>query len=408
MLKKGKEEIIYLLNKSIEVFEIESGNQFNKNTNKKNYEPFARMLSTISNELPYTSEKYGHLPYEVDPNKDKEYTYRKYDITGGQIRDALMGLVANPRSFLIDSCYIYLFGKSRLEFEKSPTDQALIAEFGDNDKKDSYTILQENQHLKVELSKIKSNIRVLKRSNRRRTQITVLCSLIICLFTAFYIYNKNKTIDEILKDFNVKPYAYTKTEKDALEGIWLNYIGSPQARISDPDRERLFVLNITEIKEKNGYFLCTRYGSSFNHTGYAQFESPKVVSVHLKLSTLNGKTNSPRHSLLLLDSTKKFLNVISASWNYDVGEKNKIIGVREVYTKIGKGGKLVEILNAVENAECKCKIVKWEQPNGKASEFHLKNMLIDTLQPSTIRTLIDSKSILFKDLEDSLLLKRTN
>ena len=59
----------------------------------------------------------------------------------------------------------------------------------------------------------------------------------------------------------------------------------------------------------------------------------------------------------------------------------------------------------VENAECKCKIVKWEQTNGIVQEFHLKNMLLDTIQPAEIRMLIDRNSILLKELEDSVLLK---
>lgn len=405
MLKRGKEEIIYLLNNSIEKFERESGNQFNKNTNRKNYEPFAIKLSAISNELPFTSEQYGHLPYELDKDSQKEYPFRKYDITGGQIRDALIGLVANPRPFLIDSCYIYLYGKGRVAFEKVPTDAALVAEFDNNVKTDSYTLMQENQQLKAELSGIKSASSISKAKYLKKSRSIVFSTLFLFIFCVWMILDETKAYDEIVKDYNIKPYAYTKSEKIALEGIWLNYIGSPQARLSDPSRERQMVLNISEIKEKNGYFICTRYGSSFNHTGYAQFESPNIVSIHLKLSTLNGTTSSPRHSLLLLDSSKKYLNAISASWNFDVGAKNKIIGIREVYIKIGKGGKLTEILNVVENAECKCKIVKWEQTNGIVQEFHLKNMLLDTIQPAEIRMLIDRNSILLKELEDSVLLK---
>lgn len=405
MLKKGKEEIIYLLNKSIEKFELESGNQFNKNTNKKNYEPFAMHLSEISNQLPFTAEKLGHIVYEEDSDSGKEYSFRKYDITGGQIRDALMGLVASPRSFLIDSCYIYLYGVGRLKFDKAPLDNALLADNETIANKDSYTLMQDNQQLKGELSKMNALIQTVRRRNSWKTKLYIISTLIISITLIGIYYEKYNAYNELVKDYNIKPYSYTKSEKEALEGIWLNYIGSPQARLSDPDRENLIVLNISEIKEKDGYFICTRYGSSFNHTGYAQFESPNVVSVHLKLSTLSGTTNSPRHSLLLLDSNKKYLNAISASWNFDVGVRNKIIGIREVYSKIGEGGKLTEILNAVENAECKCKIVKWEQDNGEIQEFHLKNMLIDTIQPALIRTLIDKKSILLKELEDSVLLK---
>jgi len=121
--------------------------------------------------------------------------------------------------------------------------------------------------------------------------------------------------------------------------------------------------------------------------------------------TLDNKVLSPRHSLLQLDSTRQYLNVISASWNFDVGEKNRVIGIREVYKKIGEGGELEEILNSVENAECKCKIIRWKKPGGEVEEFRLKNSLLDSIKPVTLQMLLNEKSILVKDLEDTLLIK---
>jgi len=59
MLKKGKEEIIYLLNKCIEKFESENSTILTKNTNRKNYKPLAIALSEISNNLPLSAEKLG-------------------------------------------------------------------------------------------------------------------------------------------------------------------------------------------------------------------------------------------------------------------------------------------------------------------------------------------------------------
>jgi hypothetical protein len=299
-----------------------------------------------------------------------------------------------------------LYGVGRLKFDKTPLDQALVSDNDTTENKDSYTLMQDNQQLKSELSKMKAFVQTARSKNAWKTKVIIISSLLITIVIMGFYYKNYTAYNELVKDYNIKPYSYSKSEKEALEGIWLNYIGSPQVRISDPDRENLIVFNISEIEEKDGYFICTRYGYSFNHTGYAQFESPNVVSIHLKVSTLSGTTNSPRHSLLLLDSSKKYLNIISASWNSDIGHRNKIIGVREVYSKIGKGGKLTEILNTVENAECKCKIINWEQDNGKVQEFHLKNMLIDTIQPALLRSLIDKKSILLKDLEDSILFKR--
>ena len=110
MLKRGKEEIIYLLNKCIEKFQQETGKSVIQNTNRKNYEALAIQLSEISNLLPATHEAYGHAIYEPDPQFNKaNYPFRKYDITGGQIKDALMGLVANPRPFLIDTNIILIY-----------------------------------------------------------------------------------------------------------------------------------------------------------------------------------------------------------------------------------------------------------------------------------------------------------
>ena len=51
MLKRGKEEIIYLLNKCIEKFQLETGKSVIQNTNRKNYEALAIQLSEISNLL---------------------------------------------------------------------------------------------------------------------------------------------------------------------------------------------------------------------------------------------------------------------------------------------------------------------------------------------------------------------
>lgn len=406
MLKKGKEEIIYLLNKCIEKYEQENGTVLTKNTNRKNYEPLALQLSEISNNLPETSAKFGHQEYEGDTeNKEKEYPFRKYDITGGQVRDALMGLVANPRSFLIDTCYIYLYSVGRKAFEQNPLDPELLSEETANLPANSYSLLQDNQRLKTALSHAQ------KKTTEQRKKTVVLSligSLVVVIAFSIILFQHQKQqsiINELKSDFSITPYAIGKAEKNAIEGIWLCYTGSPQARLSDSDRAKKVVLNIAAFKEKNGYFTYKRYGASFNHLGYAQFENNNTVSIHSRLLTLDNKVLSPRHSLLQLDSTRQYLNVISASWNFDVGEKNRVIGIREVYKKIGEGGELEEILNSVENAECKCKIIRWKKPGGEVEEFRLKNSLLDSIKPVTLQLLLNEKSILVKDLEDTLLIK---
>ena len=116
-IKTGKEEVGYLLEKVIDTYERTTDRRIVRNTNPKNYEGIARLLSSISNELPHTALQLNHDPYPSDPNpKQVDYPHRKYDITGVQVKDAYHRLVANPRSFLIDACYIYLYGVGRKGF----------------------------------------------------------------------------------------------------------------------------------------------------------------------------------------------------------------------------------------------------------------------------------------------------
>jgi len=57
---KGKSEILILLKKVLGKYENETGLVISKNSNRKNYEPIARLLSDISNQLPYTYETLKH------------------------------------------------------------------------------------------------------------------------------------------------------------------------------------------------------------------------------------------------------------------------------------------------------------------------------------------------------------
>ena len=61
-IKTGKEEIIYLLTRAIEKYRTETGQQIVQNTNRKNYESLAILLSEISNQLPLRSEEFGTGP----------------------------------------------------------------------------------------------------------------------------------------------------------------------------------------------------------------------------------------------------------------------------------------------------------------------------------------------------------
>jgi hypothetical protein len=410
MLKKGKEEIIYLLNKCIEKFQLETGKSVVQNTNRKNYEELAIRLSEISNQLPNTHELYGHMQHEPDPQTYKaNYPFRKYDITGGQIKDALMGLVANPRSFLIDTCYIYLYDMGRQAFERNPADPFLIATAQhEGPVKDSYSIITENQQLKIKVAALvkETDHKITTRLRFYRLLFIPLC--ICLLFAGAYFWNKGNEsslhLETLSKDFNIMPYRVNATEKENIEGIWLCYTGSPQARPSDPNRYHKVVANLVEIKYKDGYFTYYRYGAGFNHTGYVQFESPNILSIHSRIMNGSNKTEYPRHSLMNLTKNNKYQTSISASWNFDAGNNKRIIGIREVYEKIGKDGRLEEIINTPANASCQCKIIKWYQKDNTVQTIYLKNTILDSTKNAQLYQLIDEKSILLKDPETGVVI----
>lgn len=391
----GKSEIVYLLSKVIEKYEKESGEVIVKNSNRKNYEPIAKVLSEISNSLPETSEKLMHEVYESDPNpRNLGYPFRKYDITGNQIKDAFFNqIVSKPRSFLIDACYIYLYGKGRKGFEAEPVDQNLI--------------WSEKVGSELAEESVPTDIH----SQQKKRSRNSIFKVIILLLTTGFIFSllqwskSRKQIETLSRDFKILPYKATQAEIDSLQGIWICYTGSPQARTSDPNRYHLVVPNIMEITYKDGYFLFTRYGASFVHDGYMQFESPWIVSIHSYIRNKEGKIESPRHSLMKLNDINEYKNVISASWSFDVGEKNNIIGIREVYIKQGKGGTVEEVLNTLENASCKCKIVKWHKNNQEIKVFQLKNQLLDEMTDQKLKSLLDEKSILMRTPDDNLIIR---
>ncbi len=384
-LKSGKEEIICLLDKVIRKFEEESGGQIIRNSNRRHYEAVARRLSEISNQLPQTADALEHdsYPKAYDAHRS-EYPFRKYDITGNQIKDAFYNrIVTNPRPFLVDACYIYLYGKGRKGFAEHPTDPDLL---------DSGTTKAEDPSDKRPAS------------FRLPLMLLLLLAVIISSALAAWLWTEKRQWEVMKQDMNLIPYHPTEAEADSLEGVWLCYTGSPQARSFDPERYHMVVSNIMEVKRRGTYFTFTRYGSNFDHTGYMQFESPGLVSVHSKVIRPSGKTESPKHSLFTLEAGRRFQSVISASWNFDIGERNRIIGIREVFMRLGKGGRVEEILNTPENVLCRCKIVKWHHEDGSVKAFQLRNESLDSLKAEPLKSLLDEKSILLREPGDGLIL----
>jgi len=373
-LKSGKDEIEYLLSQVFKKYEAETGSKLNLNTNRRNYEDIARMLSNISNKLPYTAEELGHGHYPEDRGSSKtEYPYQKYDVTGGQIKDAFNGLVAKPRSFLVDACYIYLYGVGRNRFQENVLDTNLLA------------------NAEVEITTSAEN-----KVGSRKKSIAVVVVLVLALgITIFKWLESSRQLASLKKDLVVTPYQPTQAEIDSLEGVWMAYIGSPQARKSDGNRFHKFAKNIMTVKYKDGYFLFNRYGAGFDHYGYMQYESPDVVSIRSYVKGHENKIEAPRLSLMRLSGEKGKIMVISASWNFDAGKNNDIIGIREVYVKQGSGGEIKEVINTMENHACNCKIVQWKTSKGDKA-FYLRNELLDTIKDEALKKLIDENSILLR------------
>lgn len=231
--------------------------------------------------------------------------------------------------------------------------------------------------------------------------------LILAGLLGFAIYKWQTTdarLATLKKDLSLMPYQPTAAEIDSLAGIWLCYTGSPQARTSDPHRYHMVVRNVLDVKYKNGYFTFTRYGASFNHNGYMQFESPWLVSIHSYVNNKRDSIESPRHSLMRLNMGKPYISVISASWNFDAGTRNDVIGIREVYVKQGKGGNVEEVLNTIENASCHCKIIRWAKDENHSADFYLKNELLDTISEGGLKSLLNEKSILLRTPVEGLVL----
>lgn len=407
LLKTGKEEIVYLLTKVIEKFQHETGNEIVQNTNRKNYEGLAVFLSNISNNLPDNYITWDTEAYNARSGDDKlDYPYRKFDITGGQIKDALAGIVSTPRSYLVDACYVYLYGVGRKGFEKNPVDDLLL------DFPQGPELLPEHPGAEEKDNTLYQKIQILERSNKQKAKKTAFLTGVIVLLTGllFFLFfkksNSEKLLAQLKSDMSLVPYQPTRNEIDSLEGIWLCYTGSPQARTTYSDRFHKVVSNLIEVKYKDGYFIYNRYGASFDHTGYMQFESPGIVSIYSRIKNKTGAVESPRHSLMNLYSGSNYIPAISASWNFDVGPNNKIVGIREVYQKVGKGGQLHEILNQVENASCQCKIVNWEKADNTLQVFHLKNHPLETVMPVEIQPYINENSILLSQPDSTVVLRQ--
>lgn len=387
-LLTGRKEVEYLVAKAIDKFEKETKKKINRNTNRKNYEPLAKILSDISNQLPYTAQEKQHISYEASStNKDVSYPHRKYDITGGQIKDAYKGIVENPRPYLIDACYIYLFNVGRKGFEMNPTDESLV--LGANTE-------TENQTKKPDSAK------------KQKLNYTVLgIGLVFIPLLVYVIYFRENNKNGQAESFNPLPaYQPTPQEIKHLEGIWSYFTSTPQARENETDRFHKIVNNLMEVKYEDGIFHFTRHGATINHYGYMYYNSPGVISIHSYVKqTQDGQLTSPSHSLAKISATTDTLYAISATWTFESEGNSDIIGVRNIYVKEGEKGSLNEIENTPQNAACRCKIIRWSNSNGEYKDFELEYQKLEKSKHKFLTPLLDEESILLKQPKEGVLLE---
>lgn len=407
-IKTGKEEVRYLLDKVIDTYEHATGQRIVRNTNPKNYEDIAKLLSSISNELPNTAGQLDHDSYPPDLSpKHIDYPHRKYDITGVQVKDAYNQLVANPRSFLIDACYVYLYGVGRKGFIQNPQDANLIEGVDASValRLDEQEALREQLFIcQQEKETLTTQLKASSRIKNRVWLVSLLgCVVLLGVVTSYWIADRNEWAT-IRHDLNILPYQPTQAEIDSVSGIWLYYTGAPQARANDPNRFHQVANNLVEITYKDGYFIFYRHGANIDHIGYMQFEAPALVSIYSRVKNNSGTVESPIHALLRLDKGKGYLTSIATTWSFGLGDGNDMIGIRNVFIKQGKGGSLEEIINTPENANCHCKIMKWVQPNNQVKLFQLKYRLLDTLANESLKELINEKSILLREPREGVIL----
>ncbi len=253
------------------------------------------------------------------------------------MKDTYNQLVANPRSFLIDACYIYLYGVGRKGFIQNPQDANLIEGVDASValRLDEREALQ--QQLATDQQENEAMNTRLKASFRKKTLVW-LTSLLVCLallgvVTARWIADRNEWAT-IRHDLNILPYQPTQAEIDSLSGIWLYYTGAPQARANDPNRFHQVANNLVEIIYKDGYFIFNRHGANIDHIGYMQFEAPALVSIYSRVKNKSGNVESPIHALLRLNKGKGYLTSIATIWSFDMSDGNDMIGIRNVFIRL--------------------------------------------------------------------------
>jgi hypothetical protein len=412
-IKLGKDKIEQLIRKAAEKYKGDTGEEIIVTQTPSNYSGLANKLTEKAKELPSLDPQ----NFKIDTGIKNLDPYDKYTITPAQVRDAYYGKVDSLKEHFYEACHLYLYNKLSKDCKKEFFEKPLPPNEEPNPILDPAPNEEPNPILDpapikepdpiLDPPPIKETEPIIHPPTdyKKRNQLLLIASAILLvsfLFVAFKWYTTKRQFDTIKKDMKILPYKPTEAEISSLAGVWKVTTGSPQARTSDSNRYHMTVSNIMEVKYKNGYFIFTRYGPSFNQIGYIQFEAPNLISIHSYFKNDSNIIVTPKHTLLKLESGKTHLNAISASWSFDP-EMDIIIGIREVFTKLGKGGTIKIIENAKENVRWPgYKILHWIQENNKVDSIRLKNEFLDTL-PATIHKLIDENSILLNDPDSTVL-----
>jgi hypothetical protein len=432
---ENQEYVRNLVEDAIIKFEEEEDINVVRNKNPNQYKDFAAKLNEIS-----------HLLRNKDPDnrewKTEKYSRLKsFEINPGQIIYARENGTAKPHIF--EALHWYRDGKSSREarpvrkagqfsgeelIQKINDYEQEIAEL-DGDMSDAKTQIEELTHKKTEYEKelaesktqvsdVESTIAefrnktlALKKGNNIAFCIALAFFLAFIFFVIKWIGLKNeyaeaKTgFDALKRDMRLLPYQPTQAEINRLEGVYMVYTASPQARASDPDRYHKVVPNILVVTYKDGYFTFDRYGHDFDQKGFMQFERSGLVSMHSYMLDSSGKP-SPKKSLLDIENGRDTFSVISTSWSFDPDPADNIsIGIREVFIKIGKPDSITQIVNSPRNFGKAGKLFDLKKGDGSIETLNIQNIRLESLSPS-LQALLNEKSILLKDPDPTVILEK--
>ncbi len=394
--KASQAELEYLFNKVIEKYNHDHHRKISGNTNKKTYEPLVKLLNEISLKFPETETQLRHEDYFG-------FTPGNLSFSAGQFMNAKQHFTQKPDQVIVDTCYIYLYNVGQRGFRENPADPKLSEIINSNPSTSSpfQVVPGDNPSRKTKVmgySMAVAIVRLIGLLAYKQYQLQSARSAITSQRTHFD--RDKKRWESIQKDYSIMRYQPTKAEIDSMVGIWFCYTGSPQARTSLPGnfRYHLGARNVVVIGYKDGYFTYKRYSTNFDQVGYIQYESPGLISIHSHKVNDPDSTLWPRHSLMFVNNGKPFHVAVSASWNFDTPPNDFMIGIREVYVKLGTGGKVTEIFNQGNPV----KTVEWITGKNKREVYNVKLMKIDDMNVP-FSELINEKSILLAVPQENVL-----